>query len=151
MNWTTTTDLLGDELGHLLRKEYIKNSMALAMPSLNTHLLAQYAPGFRMKSYPAVDIIIRQGDPVEMFFVLASGRVKITRETEGRVEPEAELEKGQFFGEMGLLNRQPRNATVSALTDVEVVCLPREEFLKILHQSSKTREDVALTICNRLL
>ena len=151
LTWAADTDLLADELGFMLKKKYVERSFSRAMPGLRPELLAQYASGFRFQAYKKGDVLIRQGDPSETFFVLASGCVEIHKEAFGETKLEAELSTGSFFGEMGILNRLPRNATVRAKTDVEVIALDRKDFLTILRESAKTREDVAVAVCERLL
>lgn len=144
-------DLLGEELGAVLQQRFMNAVLAQAMPRLNQESLEQYAAGFGLRSYDDEDIIIRQGDPAEEFYIVAAGKVAVEREVAvGQVEQLAVLKPGDFFGEMGILNRQPRNATVKAVGGVEVMYLDRERFLKTCSEASEAHEDVALTVCRRV-
>jgi CRP-like cAMP-binding protein/cytochrome P450 len=145
------SDLLGEELGAILQQRFMKNVLAQAMPRITHQSLEQYAAGIGRRSYDDGDSIIRQGDPAEEFFILAAGKVRVECEAaDSQVEQLATLNPGNFFGEMGILNRQSRNATVKAIGAVEVLYLDRERFLEICKESSQVHEDVALTVCRRV-
>ena len=90
--------------------------------------LAQLASRTTEVSIPAGRVLVREDTAGYEFFVILSGRAQITRG--GRFV--AELGAGDFFGELALLDRGPRDATVTALTDLHVVVLTRDEFLDAL-------------------
>jgi hypothetical protein len=77
---------------------------------------------------PAGTIVIREGDPGDRFFVVERGVVDIARG--GRHA--ASRGAGDYFGEVALLFDQPRNATVTATTDLRLLILEREEFLRVV-------------------
>jgi cAMP-dependent protein kinase regulator len=156
LDWIALTDLLGDELGALLHKEYMQRAILQAIPSINRTQLADRAAGFQLRRFPVGTTLIRKGDLADTFFVLTHGTVTILKDPGGprgeASEPTAiEMHAGSFFGELGILNRQPRSATVVTTTDVEVVTLRAEDFLQILRESGRAKEEVAMTICRRLL
>ncbi|MGB7818117.1 MAG: MFS transporter [Ornithinibacter sp.] len=77
------------------------------------------------RSAPTGTVIVREGDPADLFYVIVRGRVEVAQDgTVLRVEG-----PGDFFGEIGLLRQVPRTATVTALEDSELVTLTREDFL----------------------
>jgi len=84
------------------------------------------------------EVIIRQGDPADNFYVIAEGEVEVTQ-TEAE-DPTARvlrrLGRGQFFGEIGLLSRVPRTATVTAVSGGSLVVLGKEEFLQLVSAGS---------------
>jgi CRP/FNR family transcriptional regulator/CRP/FNR family cyclic AMP-dependent transcriptional regulator len=82
------------------------------------------------------EILIREDEiATRGFFVLLEGsaRVAITG-AEGREAVLAFLEEGDFFGEMSLLDGDPRSATVRAATDVRLLLLRRPAFLDLLRR-----------------
>jgi hypothetical protein len=80
--------------------------------------------------------IIKQGDAGETFYIVKSGAVKVTQMQEGVARPETikeGLTSGDYFGEMSLLESQPRMATVTATTDdVVLMSLDRATFTSLL-------------------
>ncbi len=76
----------------------------------------------------AGDEIIRQGEPGERFYLLRSGSLEVRRDG----APAARLEPGQGFGEIALLERSPRTATVVALEDSELLALTAADFDDLL-------------------
>lgn len=82
------------------------------------------------------EAIIRQGDPGAGLFVIIEGSVEVTfRERPSRPEISFNtLGKGDFFGEMSLIDGYPRSATVTALEETQVVELDRWVFLDALRR-----------------
>lgn len=81
--------------------------------------------------YEAGDEIVRQGDKGECAYLLIAGEVEVLREIDGRSERVAKLQPGECFGEIALLCDIPRVATIKCLTPVDVVVLPRDQFLTL--------------------
>jgi MFS family permease len=77
-------------------------------------------------SAPAGSVIIRQGEPGDRFYVIVAGTVHVS--VDGSVVRHEEA--GEWFGEIALLRRVPRTATVEAVTPVELVALERRVFLE---------------------
>jgi len=77
---------------------------------------------------PAGGMVIRQGEPGSRFYVLVEGRAVVSRDG----DMIAERGPGDYFGEVALLLDQPRNATVTAASDLRVFVLERDEFLRVL-------------------
>lgn len=84
----------------------------------------------------AGDVIIRQGDTGDYFYMIDEGIALVTRNPdndEDSIEM-AELNKGDTFGEAALISDNPRNATVSMMTDGILLRLSKEDFNKLLKQ-----------------
>ncbi|MCC2658597.1 MAG: ATP-binding cassette protein [Panacagrimonas sp.] len=74
--------------------------------------------------------IIRQGAPGDRFYILVRGAVAVSRGTGGGEAIEiALLREGDAFGETALLSDEPRNATVTAITECVLLSLERARFL----------------------
>ncbi len=81
------------------------------------------------RTYPAGDVIVREGDTCMSFYVILSGSVRIVREAGG--ERELVIDRvGElgFFGEMGLIDDVPRLTTVVALEPTECALLAKWDF-----------------------
>ena len=78
------------------------------------------------------ETIIRQGDPGETFFIIASGSVGVFQKGMFSTKRIAVLSRESYFGEMALIDNERRNATVIGEEDGELYYLPRETFKKVL-------------------
>ena len=63
------------------------------------------------KKIPANTALFQEGDRGEEMYIIQSGKVKISKRIRGVEKTLATLEKGEFFGEMAILNDKPRSAT----------------------------------------
>ncbi len=79
--------------------------------------------------YDKGEIICREGDPGDCMYIIQSGAVEISRRKGSQEVVVAMLEQGDFFGEMALLDRQPRSATVKTLSRTRLLPLTRDSFL----------------------
>ena len=79
---------------------------------------------------PSGRALCREGETGQEFFVIEDGTVAVSV---GGKEV-ATLGAGDFFGELALLDAGPRNATVTAQTDVRVLVVSRQEFMGLLEQ-----------------
>jgi CRP-like cAMP-binding protein len=71
------------------------------------------------------DLLFREGDSADCLYVVVEGAVVPVAEGPPRTRM-AVLEKGEFFGEAGLVTNQPRNASIEALVDSRLIALDRE-------------------------
>ena len=87
-------------------------------------------------NHKAGDVIIKQGDDGDFFYIITSGRCVVTRETPLNKEGIrlAELEVGDTFGEEALISEAKRNATVYMLTDGSLMRLDKGDFHKLLNE-----------------
>jgi CRP/FNR family transcriptional regulator, cyclic AMP receptor protein len=89
--------------------------------------------------------MVQVGEPADAFYVILDGRVRV--ETPGRG---IELKSGDFFGEMALLDGEPRSATIVTLTEVFAMIIPRAKFLKLLESEPKIALSIMATLTRRL-
>ena len=78
--------------------------------------------------FPAGHVIARQGEIGTGFFVVIDGTVRVVRDG----EVVARLGPGEFFGELSVLDRMPRSATVAAETPTSCLALASWDFEKVL-------------------
>ncbi len=88
------------------------------------------------RTYKKGEVIIKQGDPGAGLFVIINGTVAVTAKSRPGL-PEMKLNnlgKGEFFGEMSLIDGYPRSATVTATSEIGVIELNRWVFLDALRR-----------------
>lgn len=88
------------------------------------------SPG-RVEVYDPGQFIVRQGEAVNAeskFYLIRRGTVEVLRDADGATQKLTELGAGRYFGEVAFLLDQPRNASVRALTRVEVYTISRAAF-----------------------
>ena len=91
--------------------------------------------GSALRVVQADEILFREGDPGDVAFVVESGAVEIFR-IKGKQEVVlATLERGSLFGEMALIDDQPRSANARASSESVVKQIGRKEFLQHLRSS----------------
>ena len=84
-------------------------------------------------SYRAGDTIFLQNEPGDALYVIDAGKVRIwVRDKDANQVTLSELEPGDFFGEMSVLDSAKRSANASAMVDTKLRCLRREPFEKFL-------------------
>jgi CRP-like cAMP-binding protein len=111
------------------RDNYLKQLSAVPMfQACSSRELIEIGRRGEDVSFGPGDVIVAEGAPSDAFYVIVGGKAKVSRK--GRKV--AELGEGDFFGELGLLARLPRDATVTATEPVEVVAINRREFATVL-------------------
>ena len=106
---------------------------------------ALVAASFEPQTHGFGDVIVREGDAADAFYVLTAGRARVVkRGADGQEVTLAMLGPEDTFGESGLLERSTRMATVRASGDVEVLRLDRSLFSGLLATAPGLREAVEL-------
>ena len=97
-------------------------------------------------SFKAGSIIFREGDEARELFVIKSGevRIQIGNRTITELGPDS------IFGEMALIDNEPRSATAIALTDVEMVAVSEKQFLFLVGQTPYFALKVMRVLAQRL-
>ncbi len=98
------------------------------------------------RDFPAGAVIFEEDDPGSRMYVIQSGEVRIEKRTGGRTVTLAVLGPGEFFGEMALLERQPRSATASVSKPSRILELDETAFGDLV----RNRGEVAHRILRRL-
>jgi CRP-like cAMP-binding protein len=95
---------------------------------------------------PAGKEMATEGDRGREFFVLLEGEAKVTRG--GRHINT--MQKGDFFGEIALVTKMPRTASVTATSDVEVLVITERDFDALLKRSPEIGRQVAEALAERV-
>jgi small-conductance mechanosensitive channel/CRP-like cAMP-binding protein len=119
--------------------------------SLSAEEVNRLAAGVKMKLFARGENLCVQGEAGDSFYVIREGRVGIfTKDGAGQSVRAAQLENGAFFGEMSLLTGAPRSATVTAETDVQVLCVSKQDFAGLLQANASLADKLAAALETRL-
>lgn len=103
------------------------------------------------RRYRKGSVIFFEGDPGDALFIVAQGAVKIYRVAEdGREKTLAILRDGDIFGEMAILDEEPRSAIAESLEATTLYALHRKEFLAFLANNPSMAIHVIKVLCGRL-
>jgi hypothetical protein len=115
------TEMLWGESGGYIKRHF---------PGLDVQIGKDINSQFTEVKVPAGEAVVEQGDPATHFYVLKDGEVEVSQELpDGGVRPIRRHGPGDTFGEVGILRRTPRTATIRATVDSTVMQLPAEEFV----------------------
>jgi CRP/FNR family transcriptional regulator, cyclic AMP receptor protein len=102
--------------------------------------------GAPVRSYKAGEVIFREGDPAEEFYVIQSGQVEI-RLGNRLLDT---LPERSIFGEMALIDSASRSATAVAVSDVKIVPVGEKQFLFLVSRTPYFALNVMRTLARRL-
>ncbi|KAF2133865.1 camp-dependent protein kinase-like protein regulatory subunit [Dothidotthia symphoricarpi CBS 119687] len=100
------------------------------LSTLTPYERSKIADALETKKYPPGTTIIQEGDVGESFFILESGDAQVYKR--GLDGPVKQYSKGDYFGELALLNDAPRAASVVTTTEVKVATLGKNGFQRLL-------------------
>lgn len=99
-------------------------------------------------------VLFRQGDPVDGAYIVVAGRVRVAvggmHREDGGERAIDEAGPGQWIGEMGLLTRRPRSATVYAVRDTDLVLLSQATFTRLIERSPRALLETSRLLVARL-
>jgi len=117
------------------------------LAALTDEQRAELARASRSLLYAAGEVIVAEGDAGNSMFVVARGKASVTlSQTEGEL---AALGEGAFFGEMSLLTGDPRRATVTAVSDCELIEISADGFRRVVLTDAAALERVAAAVDTR--
>ena len=109
--------------------------------SCDATVLHEVAVRLRRRRFRRNEVIFHQGDAGDSLHIIASGSVKIVLPSaEGDEAIIATLRQPDFFGELALLDGQPRSATATAVEPTETLALSRSVFFELLNAHAELRD-----------
>ncbi len=103
---------------------------------LDREELVRFAEIARERSYPKGSVILFEDDPGDSLYIVRTGRVKVVKVGEdGREVILGWLGVGDHFGELSLIDGQPRSAHVIAVDEAQMIILRREDFRRRVEES----------------
>src|SRR5438094_3600486 len=113
---------------------------------------AAIEPLLQEEHYEFGDVIVKQGEPANSFYVLTQGRPRVLKiKPDGEEIPVGVLKPGDSFGEAALAEGGTRNATVRCSTAVDVLRIDRDDFLRLVERVPDLKQYVETTGRNRAL
>src|SRR6185436_17364431 len=118
---------------------------------LDDRELASIAAVAKTRRYAKDDVIFHADESGDVFCLIREGQVKVTMiSPEGKEIILSLLGPGDFFGEMALLDDEPRSATVVATEPLELMTIWRKDFLQLLAENFDITKKVLAEISQRL-
>jgi CRP-like cAMP-binding protein len=110
--------------------------------SVDEQTLALCAGSLRARRYRRNETVFHQGDPGDSLYILESGSVKIVLPSPGSADDAiiATLSRGDFFGELALLDGAPHSATAVAMEPTEALVLRRDRFQDLVETDPALRQ-----------
>jgi CRP-like cAMP-binding protein len=82
-----------------------------------------------VRVFQPTETVVEKGGAADGFYLILGGRAKVVEPPEARP-----LKTGDYFGEMALLDGEPRSATVVAIRELQTMRIPRRPFIRLLQQ-----------------
>ena len=106
---------------------------------------------FARRTFRKGEVLVEAGGPGGSVFIIESGKVRVSLPgTEGREVTLAHLDGGDCFGEMSMLDGEPRSATVSAVEDTAVLVGTRDDFMRSVEANAGLGMRLLVTMSRRL-
>jgi CRP/FNR family transcriptional regulator/CRP/FNR family cyclic AMP-dependent transcriptional regulator len=118
---------------------------------LDDRELTSLASVAKPRRYARDEVVFHEDESGDVFCLIKEGRVKVTMiSPEGKEIILSMLGAGDFFGEMSLLDNEPRSATVIATENLEVLTIWRSDFLQLLSENFSITRKILAEISRRL-
>lgn len=119
---------------------------------LNEEQLGMIANLVIVKNYNRDETVVLEGDDsVQALYLIATGSVQVYMTgIDGRETILSFLERGDFFGEMSLIDGEPRSASVRTVTDAKLLVIHRESFLSLIRKTPEIAMALMSELCKRL-
>jgi CRP/FNR family cyclic AMP-dependent transcriptional regulator len=152
---TTTTTVTTSRIGSGSQAAPTDRAAALARVSLfaglNADDLRELAVAARRRTFQAGDAILHRDEPGHVLYVIRSGRVKICLTSpDGQEIVLALFGMGDYFGELALLDGQPRSASAIAIETTETLALQRADFLRAVQRYPRIAISIMQVLAQRL-
>ena len=147
------SDLAANEIGYLIQRRFVEQTLLQTMPSLQMNKLNDVSSEFEIIYYQPGEVVFEEGEAADAMYIIVSGEFEIVKDDDGHANILKTCTAGQLFGEIGILQRQPRMATVrTAQGGTGVVArITREKIEFMLANSGKAHGELALLASKRLM
>lgn len=108
-------------------------------------------PSFKEKKFKAGEVLFKEGETGNILFLLLEGKLKISKKAEARnIAIEKVINEGELVGEMAVLEKRPRSASVIALTDITVLLIEESDFLSLANRNPGLAIKLSIKLSRRI-
>jgi CRP-like cAMP-binding protein len=134
------------------KHQYTEEYIVAAFPGAEDKELQGAIAAAEIKIFEPGQTILTEGAEADAFYIIASGSVDVFKRMDDGEVHVARLERGQYFGETGLLQNIPRTATVRAASEkpVTVMMLTREAFLDVVETLDLESDEIGRLMRKRI-
>jgi CRP-like cAMP-binding protein len=144
-----TSPVFPKVLNRISRNRLLKQTALFR--ELSEESLAAIQDVLTEKTYAAGIEVFHQDDPPDALYVIAKGAVRILKRTESGSQVEvARLGQADFFGDMGLIETQPRSATVETLEPTKLLAISKDGFDQLLEEDPLISANMMKVLSQRL-
>lgn len=129
------------------RKLKVAFSWALDMiiPIESVQLKLSPSQGIAQLHFETNEVVFHQGDIGDFLYIIVNGQVEIFNEVDGKEQHITKLSKGEFFGEMSILNEKQRTATVRCLEPCDLLAIRKSDFGVLLANFTQLKDQIKAT------
>ncbi len=133
-----------DKIDELYRDRAMANHLASVslFRGVGTKVLKRIGEVAELVVFRKGQHIVTEGEPGDAFYLVRTGHAKVVKKIGDQEKILAWLCENSFFGELALLNDDPRGSTVTAVDRMDLVRIPRDSFLALLDEFSEVKETV---------
>jgi signal transduction histidine kinase len=131
----------------LCSQELLKLEAFQALPPERLTWVCERA---RAIALPAQEILVREGETARGFLILLSGRINLTRFSDGADMPVGQHDAPAFFGEVQVLTGEKVPVTLRAFTDCQLYEIASDDFLTLVHECRDFEKLIIQTVARRL-
>ena len=102
-----------------------------------------------IKQFKENEVVFSEGDAVDSFYIIESGKVSISIEKNGKNELICVLSQNDYFGEMAVFNNDSRTASAIANSDLALLCIDKDQFLSFVRSHPVLAEKINVIFSKR--
>jgi len=129
-----------------IEKEFHAIDFLAVLDPQALNLLVEHA---QKRVYLPGELVVREGEPGEEFFVVMEGEADVMIKTGEQTTPVATLKKRQFFGEMSLLTGAPHSATVQAKSQLTVIVVGKDAMRQVISHNRNLADQFGTILTDR--
>ncbi|WP_206675585.1 cyclic nucleotide-binding domain-containing protein [Solimonas terrae] len=135
----------------VIDEAFLKRALrARLTPDLTDEDIEQFTASATLVSFKASEILFNEGDPGDALYLIRRGSVMVSRQIGGREVVLAYVAAGQYVGEMALISRERRSASVRAAVAVDAIRLDGELVQAVMARRTGLREDLRAVYKDRV-